>query len=167
MCGCFSHTPYWGPGLWPSHVPWLGIEPATLWFTACTQSTELQEPGLMSSFKFLFKGSWCYLSHPLTLTFQETTPRLPQGHWVRGSPKALEAQPMCRVELNQEKKRSGVKWREERERAHWTTTATITMGILRIYKFYSLKLCYVDSTPPHPRKNVWLQAALDFGIFRL
>ena len=33
MCGCLSHTPYWGPGLQPRHVPWLEIEPATLWFT--------------------------------------------------------------------------------------------------------------------------------------
>ena len=27
------HTPNWGPGLQPRHVPWLGIEPVTLWFT--------------------------------------------------------------------------------------------------------------------------------------
>ena len=27
------HAPYWGPGPQPKHVPWLGIEPATLWFT--------------------------------------------------------------------------------------------------------------------------------------
>ena len=33
MCSCLSHAPYWGPGLQPRHVPWLGIEPATLWFT--------------------------------------------------------------------------------------------------------------------------------------
>ena len=32
MCGCLSPTPYWGPGLKARHVPWLGIEPATLWF---------------------------------------------------------------------------------------------------------------------------------------
>ena len=24
--------PLWGPGLKPKHVPWLGIEPVTLWF---------------------------------------------------------------------------------------------------------------------------------------
>ena len=24
--------PHWGPGLQPRYVPWLGIEPATLWF---------------------------------------------------------------------------------------------------------------------------------------
>ena len=33
MCGCLSHTPNWAPGLQPRHVPWLGIKPATLWFT--------------------------------------------------------------------------------------------------------------------------------------
>ena len=33
MCGRLSHTPNWGPGLQPRHVPWLGIELATLWFT--------------------------------------------------------------------------------------------------------------------------------------
>ena len=33
MCGCFSRTPYWEPGPQPRHVPWLGIEPVTLWFT--------------------------------------------------------------------------------------------------------------------------------------
>ena len=27
-----SHTPNWGPGPQPRHVPWLGIEPVTLWF---------------------------------------------------------------------------------------------------------------------------------------
>ena len=26
-CGCLAHAPYWGPGLQPRHVPWLGIEP--------------------------------------------------------------------------------------------------------------------------------------------
>ena len=25
MCGCFSRTPHWGPGLQPRHVPWLGM----------------------------------------------------------------------------------------------------------------------------------------------
>ena len=33
MCGCLSSAPYWPPGLQPRHMPWLGIEPATLWFT--------------------------------------------------------------------------------------------------------------------------------------
>ena len=33
MCGCLSHAPHWGSGWQPGHVPWLGIEPATLRFT--------------------------------------------------------------------------------------------------------------------------------------
>ena len=32
LCGCLLHAPYWGPGLKPRHVLWLGIEPMTLWF---------------------------------------------------------------------------------------------------------------------------------------
>ena len=34
MFGCFLCVPYWGPALQPRHVPQLGIEPATLWFTS-------------------------------------------------------------------------------------------------------------------------------------
>ena len=33
MCGCLLWGPYWGPGLQPRPVPWLGIELVTLWFT--------------------------------------------------------------------------------------------------------------------------------------
>ena len=33
MCGRLLSTPYWGPGPQPRHVPWLGIELATLWLT--------------------------------------------------------------------------------------------------------------------------------------
>ena len=32
MCGCLSHTPYWGPDLKPRQMLSLGIKPATLWF---------------------------------------------------------------------------------------------------------------------------------------
>ena len=56
MCGCLSCGPYWGPGLQPRRVPWLGIEPATLWFAALTQSTELHQPGQI--FKCRIKVSW-------------------------------------------------------------------------------------------------------------
>ena len=34
MCGCLWHSPYWGPGLQPSQVVCLGIEPVTFWFAA-------------------------------------------------------------------------------------------------------------------------------------
>ena len=32
MCACLLCAPYWGSGLPPRHVPWLGIKPVTLWF---------------------------------------------------------------------------------------------------------------------------------------
>ena len=32
MYGCVLCAPYWGVGLQPRHVPWLGIKPATPWF---------------------------------------------------------------------------------------------------------------------------------------
>ena len=32
VCGCLLHARYWGPGLQPKHVPWLGNKPTTLWF---------------------------------------------------------------------------------------------------------------------------------------
>ena len=33
VCSCLSCAPYWGPGLQPRHVPWLGIELVTLWLS--------------------------------------------------------------------------------------------------------------------------------------
>ena len=33
VCSCLSHAPYWGPGPQPRHVPQLGIEPVTPWFS--------------------------------------------------------------------------------------------------------------------------------------
>ena len=48
MCGCLLCTLYWGHGLQPRHVPWLGIKPVTLWFTALAQSTELHQPELFT-----------------------------------------------------------------------------------------------------------------------
>ena len=47
---CVVASWYWGPGPQPRHVPWLGIEPATLWSSARAQPTELQQPGLKSIF---------------------------------------------------------------------------------------------------------------------
>ena len=32
LCGCLLCVPYWGSGLQPRHVPWLGIKPETFWF---------------------------------------------------------------------------------------------------------------------------------------
>ena len=33
-CGCLSCGLHSGPGLSPRHMPWLGIEPATLWLSS-------------------------------------------------------------------------------------------------------------------------------------
>ena len=33
QCVVASCPPYWGSGLQPKHVPWLGIKPVTLWFS--------------------------------------------------------------------------------------------------------------------------------------
>ena len=33
MCGCLLRAPHWGLGPQPRHKPWLGIEPAIVWFT--------------------------------------------------------------------------------------------------------------------------------------
>ena len=53
MCGCLSHTPSWGLGPQPRHVPWPRMEPATLCFAGWCSSTELHEPELFL-FYFLF-----------------------------------------------------------------------------------------------------------------
>ena len=45
MYGCLSHAPYWGPGLKPRHVLWLGMEPVTLWFVGRYSITEPHQPG--------------------------------------------------------------------------------------------------------------------------
>ena len=51
MCGYLPGGPHWGPIPQPRHVPQLGIEPATPWFTAHAQSTELHQPGLILHLK--------------------------------------------------------------------------------------------------------------------
>ena len=48
MCGCLSHAPSWGPGLWPRHLPWLGIKLATPWFTGWRLSHWATRAGLSS-----------------------------------------------------------------------------------------------------------------------
>ena len=49
MYGSLSHAPYWGPGPQPRHVPWLGIQPATLWF-AGWHSIHLATPARVQNF---------------------------------------------------------------------------------------------------------------------
>ena len=54
MCGCLSHAPYWGPGLKPRRVPWLGIEHVTA-SQAGTQSSKPHEQGQDRYFILLFR----------------------------------------------------------------------------------------------------------------
>ena len=62
MCGCLSHAPYWGPGLQPTHVPWLGIKPATLWFSG-QHSIHWATPARASL--SIFKSHCFFLAAPL------------------------------------------------------------------------------------------------------
>ena len=66
MYSCLSHTPYWGPGPQPRHVPWLGIEPGPfIDLQACTQSTEPHQPGL----SFIFEGQFYRLQNSRLVIF--------------------------------------------------------------------------------------------------
>ena len=76
MCGWLSCTPNWGPGLQPRPVPWLGIEPVTLWLTSWHSVTEPQQPGLL-----FFWGTYVLFS---IVTVPVYTPHSHQ-QYMRGS----------------------------------------------------------------------------------
>ena len=57
MCGGLSHAPYWGPGLQPRHVSWLGIEPTILWL-AGPHSIHWTTPARVYNF---FKKNFIYI----------------------------------------------------------------------------------------------------------
>ena len=52
MCGCISCVPNRGPGLQPSHVPWLGLKPVNFWF-AGRRSIHWATPARVVSCHFL------------------------------------------------------------------------------------------------------------------
>ena len=52
MCGCLLHTPTWGPGAQPRHVPWLESNQWPFGSQAGTQSTEPHQPGHDFSLSF-------------------------------------------------------------------------------------------------------------------
>ena len=77
MCSCLLITPYWGPGPKPRHVSWLGIQPATLWFTGqCSThwATPARDVEKMSTDKitesngFAFK---CWIEWPIICSFKK------------------------------------------------------------------------------------------------
>ena len=102
MCGCFWCTPYWGPDPQPRHVPWLGIEPVTLWFTGQTSihwATPDRAFCLFVCFKdfiYLFLGRgevrekqrerninvWLPLVFPQLGTWPTTQPWALTGNWT-------------------------------------------------------------------------------------
>ena len=45
--------PYWGLGPQPRHMPWLGIEPVTLWFAGGHWTTEPHQPGPYAYFSHI------------------------------------------------------------------------------------------------------------------
>ena len=67
LCGCLLHTPYWGLGPQPRHVPWLGIESATLCFPG-QHSIHRATPAratvchLYKHSLFLYLWGWWFLS---------------------------------------------------------------------------------------------------------
>ena len=63
MYCCLLCAPYWGPGLQPRHVPWLGIEPVGS--QASAQCTEPHQPG--PSVWSLFPCLWFCFAHLFVL----------------------------------------------------------------------------------------------------
>ena len=63
MCGCLLSAPYWPPGLQPRHMPWLGIEPATLWFTG-RQSIHWSTAARAPLFFLISNSLWHPLYYP-------------------------------------------------------------------------------------------------------
>ena len=53
ICGCLSCATYRRPGLQPRHVPWLGIEPETLWF-AGLHSIHWIKPARARNYLFIY-----------------------------------------------------------------------------------------------------------------
>ena len=80
MCCYLLCVPLWGPGLQPRHVPWLGSEPAMLWFAGwcsihwatparASQTDILSEIGLMHRgwdvpSKFVTQRQWIVAMSP-------------------------------------------------------------------------------------------------------
>ena len=50
MCSFLSCALYWGPSPQPRPVPWLGIEPATVWLSGQHSPTEPHQSGLLFDF---------------------------------------------------------------------------------------------------------------------
>ena len=69
VCGCFSLAPCWGPRPQPRHVPWLGIELVTLWFTGWC-SIHWPTPARADKFFLKCMLVWQLSQHSLTKLFR-------------------------------------------------------------------------------------------------
>ena len=68
QCVLDSWVPNWGSGLQPRHVPWLGIELATLLFTdrrSIHWATPARAPWLFYNYQFALLNPFCLFAHPL------------------------------------------------------------------------------------------------------
>ena len=79
MCGCLSEAPYWGPDLQTRQGPWVGIKPATLWFTGpCSicwatparakDNSFLEQSICVQEFKFIGNSEW--ICHSIILAIK-------------------------------------------------------------------------------------------------
>ena len=62
VCGCLSQALNWRPDLQPRHVPWLGIEPVTLWSTGWHLIHEPHQPlgyVKLNNEKYVLLLWWC------------------------------------------------------------------------------------------------------------
>ena len=66
MCGCLLCTPNWRRGLQPRNVPWLGMEPVTLWFAGWHSIHWVT--AARSALKFLTRASTCINLHGIMLS---------------------------------------------------------------------------------------------------
>ena len=74
-------APYWGPGPQPRHVPWLGIEPATLWFSG-QHSIHWAAPA-RAGFMALIRFSKGFVTLTRIRTTESTSPCLVQHQKAR------------------------------------------------------------------------------------
>ena len=95
MCGCLSCTSYWGPGLQPRHMPWLGIEPATLWFAGLhsihwATTARATSEHFCSSQGFLCEGSSSFIDAVAQAPYSVLQQHFATGlHYLIGAAVAL------------------------------------------------------------------------------
>ena len=102
---CLLHTPNWGSGPQPRHMPWLWIKQVTLQSQACAQSTEPHQPGQSVDF---FTGKinnsevkqWKYnFLWYVTCINSYTCLPIGQGSWEKKRDEQLSLQAQGKIQL--------------------------------------------------------------------